>query len=188
MAMMIKWEESRVQDIIHYFTTVVPKSLSGVLSSRLLSTTHIYSKTPSPLNNIYSIHLYNNIYIYIYNTSEDKKTMKEAAVLSLWCWWPTRAGGGDRPCARSHEKSMATPGSKHRSLELLLGVYHKANPFSKAQASTANCCGKVLRASLWNTALCNRRLVIRQEKGKRPCKKISVLELFSASLRISGPN
>lgn len=66
MAMMIKWEESRVQDIIHYFTTVVPKSLSGVLSSRLLSTTHIYSKTPSPLNNIYSIHLYNNIYIYIY--------------------------------------------------------------------------------------------------------------------------
>lgn len=53
--MVIKWEESRVQDIIHYFTTTVPKNPRGVLSSHPLSTIHTYSKAPSPLNNIYSI-------------------------------------------------------------------------------------------------------------------------------------
>lgn len=94
--MVIKWEESSVQDIIHYFTTtIVPESPSGVLSSRPLSTTHAYSKTPSALNNIYSIRL-------------RTKTMKEAVALSLRCRWPTGAGGGYAPCARSDEKSMAS--------------------------------------------------------------------------------
>lgn len=66
MAMVIKWEESSVQGIIHYFTTtIVSKNPSGVLSSCPLSTTHMYSKTPSALNNVYSIHL-------------RTKTMKEA--------------------------------------------------------------------------------------------------------------
>lgn len=54
--MMIKWEKNRVQNIIHYFTTVVPKKSQWSLKL-LPATTHTYSKTPSPLNNIYSISL-----------------------------------------------------------------------------------------------------------------------------------
>lgn len=125
--MVIKWEESNLQDISHYcITAIVPKNPSGVLSSRPLSTTHMDSKTPSALNNIYSIHL-------------RTKTMKEAVALSLWCRWPTGAGGGYAPCARSDEKSMA---SEHRSPELQSGAHCKASPpLSDVWASTAKCCG-----------------------------------------------
>lgn len=127
MAKVIKWEESSMQDIIHYFiTTIVPKNPSGVLSSRLLSTTHTYSKPLSALNNIYSIHL-------------KTKTMKQAAVLSLRCRWPSRAGGGYVPFARSDEKSMA---SEHRSPELQSGAHHKASPpLPDVWASAAKRCG-----------------------------------------------
>lgn len=108
--------------------------------------------------------------------------MKEAATSSLQCRQPPEVAGGDMPCARSHEKSMATPGSKHRSPELLSEAYHKASPLSEGCASTAKHRGEVLHAPFWNATLCHGRLVIWQGKEKRPNDCPTKSERFGAVL------
>lgn len=170
--MVIKQEESSMKDsIIHRFTTtIVAKSPGGLLNSYLLSTTDMCSTTPPALSNMYSI-------------QPRTKPMKEPAALSLQSRWPSGAGGGYMPCARSAEKSMF---SKHRSPELQSGAHHKAiPPHSEVWASTAKCCGWILCASCWNSMLCTHRLVIQQEEGKHPLngeQKGSVLKLYSELL------
>lgn len=118
--------------------------------------------------------------------------MKEAATSSLQRRRPTEVAGGDMPCTRSHEKSMATPGSKHRSPESQSEAYHKASPTTEACASTAKHRGEVLHAPFCNATLCYGRLVIWQGKEKKPNDCPTKSECFGAVLcaspRILGPN